>query len=218
MLLERFVCGRARSNAYVFSPSESDHRALLIDPGPGAAPRVDDVVRAESLEPQAVLLTHGHPDHIWAAREVSDRYEIPVFVHPSDDGWFDDPATGRHLRLVRLAGLAYGRTKRLRPARLERVTERRLTVGDVPIEVLPTPGHTRGSVCLRVGDVCFAGDTVFRGGLGHTSYPGGSRRSLRESIRAALLPLPDDLRLLPGHGVETTVGAERPLWTDFVGR
>ncbi|MGH7857742.1 MAG: MBL fold metallo-hydrolase, partial [Candidatus Binatia bacterium] len=101
----------------------------------------------------------------------------------------------------------------LHPERLEHVDHgHAIDAAGMRIEVLHTPGHTRGSVCFVVDGMCFAGDTVFRGNLGHTTYPGGSKRSLRESIRSKLLPLPDDVRVLPGHGADTTVGDERRLW------
>jgi glyoxylase-like metal-dependent hydrolase (beta-lactamase superfamily II) len=215
VLLERFVNGRARSNAYVYAPA--DRRALIVDAGTGAAAKIADLVRAEGLEPQALVLTHGHPDHIWTARELSDRYEIPAYIHGSDLSWFDDPATGGHLPLFRIAGRVYGRSRRLRPRRLQIAGDGLETAG-MRIDVLHTPGHTPGSVCFLVDDVCFAGDTVFFGGLGHTAYPGGSRHQLRESVRSQLLNLPDELRMLPGHGRETTVGAERSRWEAFAVR
>jgi glyoxylase-like metal-dependent hydrolase (beta-lactamase superfamily II) len=214
VLLERFVNGRARSNAYVYAPN--DRRALVVDAGHGAAAKVVDLVRAEGLEPVAVVLTHGHPDHIWTARELSDRYEIPVHIHPDDRRWFDDPATGGHLPVVRLAGALYGRRRRLLPRRLELIAGESIEAGVIRIGVIHTPGHTSGSACFTVDNICFAGDTVFCGGVGQTAYPGGSRRRLRESVRSKLLSLPDDLRVLPGHGRETTVGAERELWESFV--
>ncbi len=215
MLLERFVNGRARSNAYVYAPS--DNRALIVDAGTGAAVKIAALVESEGLEPQALVLTHGHPDHIWTARELSDLYEIPSYIHERDLSWFDDPATGGHLPLFRIAGRVYGRSRRLRPRRLE-VLDDAVETGGMRVGVLHTPGHTPGSVCFVVDDICFAGDTVFSGGLGHTAYPGGSRRELRGSIRSQLLPLPDDLRMLPGHGRQTTVGAERGSWERFVAK
>jgi glyoxylase-like metal-dependent hydrolase (beta-lactamase superfamily II) len=215
VLLERFVNGRARSNAYVYATP--DRRALIVDAGHGAAAKVTDLVRAEGLEPQAVVLTHGHPDHIWTARELSDRFEIPVFIHPSDRSWFADPATGGHLPLVRIAGAIYGRSRRLLPSRLRPIPTEALELGPMRVSVLHTPGHTLGSACFVVDGLCFSGDTVFRRGVGQTSYPGGSRAMLRASIREKLLPLDDGLRVLPGHGGETTVGAERALWEAFSG-
>lgn len=213
MLLERFVNGRARSNAYVYA--RDDRRALIVDAGVGAAAKVIDLVGAEGLEPDALILTHGHPDHIWTARELSDRFEIPVFINADDDVWFVDPATGGSMPVVRVAGRLYGRSRRLRPSRLRKFAEDTVTGGSFGLTALHTPGHTRGSTCFVVDDLCFSGDTVFRQGLGNTSYPGGSRSALRESIRSKLLALPDSLRVLPGHGGDTTVGAERSLWERF---
>jgi glyoxylase-like metal-dependent hydrolase (beta-lactamase superfamily II) len=215
VLLERIVCGRARSNAYVYAPV--DERALIVDAGMGAARRVIDIVGAEGLHPQALVLTHGHPDHIWTARELSDRYEIPAFIHTDDVTWFVDPATGVQLPIVRAAGRALARVRRLRPHRLEGVDDgRRIEAGPFAVTVLHTPGHSRGSACLLVDGICFAGDTVFKGSVGQAMFPGGDRIRLAESIRTKLLPLPDDVRLLPGHGRETSVGDERGAWERYL--
>jgi glyoxylase-like metal-dependent hydrolase (beta-lactamase superfamily II) len=193
VLLERFVNGRARSNAYVYAPDGAGRSALIVDAGVGAGDKIIDLVTAESLTPTALVLTHGHPDHIWTARQLSDRFEIPAYIHARDLRWF----------LVRWP----------RPKRLRTISGgRRLEAGQLAVDVLHTPGHSGGSVCFRLDDLCFSGDTVMSGTIGQTAFPGGSARALRESIRAKLLPLPDDLQLLPGHGPKTTVGAERELW------
>ena len=215
MLLERVVCGRARSNAYVYAPV--DDRALIVDAGMGAARQVVDIVGAEGLVPQALVLTHGHPDHIWTARELSDRYEIPAYIHTDDVVWFVDPATGVRMPVVRMAGRMLARTKRLRPTRLSGVADgERIDAGPFTVTVMHTPGHSQGSACLLVDGLCFAGDTVFRGNVGQAMFPGGDRLRLAESIRSKLLPLPDDVRLLPGHGRETTVGDERSGWERYL--
>ena len=213
-MLERFVNGRNKSNAYVFA--RSDGRALLVDAGVGAATKVVDLVRAERLDPLALFLTHGHPDHIWTARQLADRYDIPAYVHLNDLPWFFDPASGKTIPAVRKVGSALARLKRLRPARLRAISDQ-ATIGAGPfrVSVLHAPGHSRGSVCLRVDDLCFVGDTVFRDAVGHGAFPGGSTASLRNSIKRVLLPLPDDVRILPGHGEETLVGAERKRWVDY---
>lgn len=212
MLLERFVNGRARSNAYVLAPESAD--AIIVDPGVGAAPKVVDLVTSKGLRPRAIILTHGHADHIWTARELSEAYDTPVYIHPSDLVWFEDPATGGNLRLFRIMGRAVGRARGIRPPMLETI-HGPIEAADQRVEVLHTPGHTRGSVCFLVAGVCFSGDTVFNGNVGNTNFPGGNSEVLRESIRAKLLGLPDELRMLPGHGRETTVGAERALWEHF---
>lgn len=215
MQVERFVCGRVRSNAYLVADDEG--RALLVDAGAGAAAQV--IARVEELgcRPAAVVLTHGHPDHIWTARHLSDRFDVPTYIHRDDLSWFTDPATGGTLAFVRLGGRALGRVRRIRPRRLRAVEdEERIAVDGFDVDVLHTPGHSRGSACLRVGDVCFAGDTVFRGGIGR-AYLGGDIAMLRRSVEAKLLPLPDDVRLFPGHGPSTSVAEERSVWERLVG-
>ena len=212
MILERFVNGRARSNAYVFAPDPD--RAVLIDPGVGAAPRVARFVHDGGLRPVGILLTHGHPDHTWTSRELSERYGVPVFLHRADWRWLDDPATGGHVPLVRLAGLAVGRLRRVRPARLQEA-DGSVEVAGVAFRVLHTPGHTAGSSCFIAGDICFVGDTAFAGGVGHTVYPGGRGEALRRSIGDGLLGLSDEVRLLPGHGPETTMARERAGYERF---
>lgn len=212
MLLERFVNGRARSNAYVYVP-DGTRQALIVDPGVGADPKIGQLIRSENLEPAAVLLTHGHPDHVWTVKRLAVRHDLTSYLHPRDLGWLDDPATGGHVPVIRWGGRLLGRLRKLHPHRLEHIEGgHTIQAGGVDIHVLHTPGHTRGSVCFRTGDICFAGDTIFRGSLGHTAYPGGSKQHLRKSIRSELLPLPDDIRMLPGHGSDTTVGDERTLW------
>ncbi len=214
-MLERFVNGRAHSNAYVYAPHGP--RALIVDAGVGAARKVLDLVTAEGLQPQALLLTHGHPDHIWTARRICERYDIPAYIHADDVAWFADPATGRHLQVVRTVGRAISAVRRMRPARLETVDDAQtLEVGGFSVGVAHTPGHSKGSACLFVDDMCFAGDTVFKGNIGQAMAMGGDRAQLRESIRTKLLPLPDELRLLPGHGSESSVGAERADWVRYL--
>ncbi|MEX2395179.1 MAG: MBL fold metallo-hydrolase, partial [Actinomycetota bacterium] len=189
MLLERIICGRPRSNAYVFAREGGD--ALIVDAGPGAGRRVVDIVEAEGVRPRALLLTHGHPDHIWTARRLCERYGIDAYLHPDDARWF---------------------FLRRKPKTLRALSDRTsLELGSMRVSVMHTPGHSRGSVCFVADDVAFAGDTIFRGAVGDAMYVGGDRRALARSVRS-LLALDDELTVMPGHGSSTTVGAERAVW------
>lgn len=208
------MCGRVRSNAYVVADGQG--HALLVDAGVGAARQVIAAVDRDGLVPQAVVLTHGHPDHIWTARQLSNAYGIPTYIHRDDLTWFRDPATGEHLAIFRWGGRTLGRVRRIRPKRLHVVEDgAHIDAGPFGVEVIHTPGHSKGSALLRIGDLCFTGDTVFKGNIGKV-YMGGDPVALEQSVRAKLLPLPDDLRLLPGHGSNTVVGDERERWERYL--
>lgn len=216
MICERFVCGRSRSNTYLVAPS-APGPALVVDAGPGVARRIGD--RASSLElgVEAVLLTHAHPDHVWDLRTICTEHGVPAYVHPDDLPWLDDPTSGGTIPVLRTAGRIFARLRPLRSTDLQELDGERFDAAGAEIRVLHTPGHTPGGVCFVLGDLCFTGDTVFAGGVGHTGYPSAHRPTLRRSIRGRLLGLPDHLRLLPGHGPETTLGRAREFLEDFAG-
>lgn len=208
MIVERFSCGRARSNAYLVAP-RGGPEAFIVDAGATAAPRIAKRAHALGLRPEALLVTHGHPDHVWTARRLAEMLDIPVHLHRADWVWLRRPLTGGQIPIALDAMAA--RVARLRPARLEALEPgTRIELAGSPVRVVHTPGHTPGSVCLLADDLCFSGDTLFAGAVGHWAYPGGSREALQDSLRV-LLQLDDAVRVLPGHGGETSVGAEREL-------
>ncbi len=165
------------------------------------------------LTPAAVLLTHGHIDHMWSAQKVGDTYGCPVFVHPEDRFMLADPIKGFGPRLGQIAfGALFREPKQV--IELDRDGDK-LDLGGITVVVDHTPGHTRGSVTFRVadagsrGDVAFTGDTLFKQSVGRTDLPGGSGRDLLTSIIGKLLVLDDDTLVFPGHGESTTIGQER---------
>ncbi len=165
------------------------------------------------LTPAAVLLTHGHIDHIWSAQKVADTYGCPAFIHPEDRFMLSDPIKGFGPRLGKMAGALFREPKQV--VELDRDGDR-IELGGITVAVDHTPGHTRGSVVFRVlegsaegNDVVFTGDTLFKQSVGRTDLPGGSGRDLLGSIVEKLLVLDDDTLVLPGHGESTTIGAER---------
>jgi hydroxyacylglutathione hydrolase len=168
------------------------------------------------LTPAAVLLTHGHIDHIWSAQKVADTYGCPAFIHPADRFMLTDPIKGFGPRIGQLALGALFREPR-QIVELDRDGDT-LDFGGIVVAVDHTPGHTRGSVVFRVPDagsesgfgaLAFTGDTLFKQSVGRTDLPGGSGRDLLDSIVTKLLVLDDDTRVLPGHGESTTIGLER---------
>jgi glyoxylase-like metal-dependent hydrolase (beta-lactamase superfamily II) len=169
-------------------------QAVIIDPG-APAPAVLDFIRAEKLDVLAVLHTHGHSDHVGGASFLAEKLSVPFHLHPADRA-LAERTTGSRIAFTPYPASGI------------------LSLGGLAIEVLPTPGHSPGSVCLRTGGTLFSGDTLFAGGIGRAF---GERRSEREAnlrlevenIRRLLLSLPPLTRVLPGHGSSTTIGAER---------
>src|SRR6202008_3191111 len=162
------------------------------------------------LTPAAVLLTHGHIDHMWSAQKVSDTYGCPTYIHPEDRFMRTDPIYGFGPRLAQVVTGAFFREPK-QVVELDRDGDK-LDLGRVTVNVDHTPGHTRGSVVFRVAAdtyVVFPGDTLFERSVGRTDLFGGSGRDLLASIIDKLLVLDDKTVVLPGHGNSTTIGAER---------
>ncbi|RRD65887.1 MBL fold metallo-hydrolase [Fretibacterium sp. OH1220_COT-178] len=207
MQYKRFPLGGLWTNGYLFWDEKG--RAFFVDPG-GEAREVLDFVGDKGLELKAVLLTHGHLDHIVGVRDFLPFVGGEIYISTGDAGMLRHPPEAMQVALrMRCDGVAD----------FHEVSEgMELVVGDLRIEVLETPGHTPGGVCylIREGDesILVSGDTLFAQSVGRTDLPGGDQAKLDDSLRR-LSSLPDALRVLPGHGPETTIGKERrhnPFW------
>ena len=208
MLLTGFPAGVLACNCYVLAPHQGSD-AVIVDPGQRAFGPLRRILDDNRLTPAAVLLTHGHIDHMWSAQKVADHYGCPVFIHPADRFMLADPIRGFGPRIGQIAVSALFREPR-QVVELDRdgvVVD----IGGIEVAADHTPGHTGGSMAFRVPafDLVFTGDTLFKQSVGRTDLPGGSGRDLLDSIITKLLTLQDDTRVLPGHGEETTIGAER---------
>jgi len=198
--LRGFVVGPFEANCYIVAdPSSLD--ALIIDPGDDPDV-IAEAVRSDALLVRGIVNTHGHADHIAANGALRERFDCPIMIHELDAGYLTDAEAN----LSALIGCAHP----LSPS-----ADRLLKDGDeiragrLVFRVLHTPGHTPGGICLLTDGILFSGDTLFAGGIGRTDFQGGSIEQLIESIHARLLVLPDDTAVYPGHGPETTIGAER---------
>ncbi len=185
--------------------------AIVVDPGQRALGPLRRILDENRLTPAAVLLTHGHIDHIWSAQKVADTYACPAYIHPEDRFMLTDPIKGFGPRLAQLAfGMLFSEPRQL--VELDHDGDK-VELGGITVAVDHTPGHTRGSVVFRLTngltDVVFTGDTLFRSSVGRTDLPGGSGRDLLGSIVTKLLVLDDDTVVLPGHGPRSTIGHER---------
>lgn len=201
-------------NCYVLAPRQGAD-AVVVDPGQRASGPLRRILDENRLTPAAVLLTHGHIDHMWSAQKVADTYGCPVYIHPADRYMLTDPIRGFGRGffggLARTAlGAMFREPKQV--VELDRDGDK-IELGGINVAVDHTPGHTKGSVVFRVEQgtdhVAFTGDTLFQQTVGRTDLPGGSGRDLLESIVTKLLVLDDDTLVLPGHGERTTIGTER---------
>src|SRR2546425_1934866 len=192
--------GIFQENCYLYACPQT-LEAVIIDPGdePG---RILERIAELKLIPKYIINTHGHIDHIGAIDAVSEIYPVPLAIHPDDVPMYTDENMAQMFN---------------RPAPLvKRKPDILLNEGDtisfgtLMLEVLHTPGHTRGGICLVSRPYCvFTGDTLFNRGIGRTEFEGGSYEQIEKSIREKLYTLEDDLVVLPGHGQPTTIGEEK---------
>lgn len=210
MLITGFPAGLLQCNCYVVAPRDGAD-AVIVDPGQNVLPRLRKLLDQHRLTPAAVLLTHGHVDHIWSAQKVSDMFGVPAYIHPRDRHMLTDPIAGIGPWLAQ-------RALKVLFSEPRQVVEldddgAKLPVSGLDVVVDHTPGHTSGSVVFRVaGDdqqVVFTGDTLFQSSVGRTDLPGGSGRDLMNSIVNKLLVLDDACVVLPGHGAKSSIGVER---------
>lgn len=203
--------GYLQTNCYLYS---GDQRHLfIIDPADEAS-RIIREARATGLIVSGIILTHSHFDHILACREVAAAFDLPgVYLHPAEASMMG--LQGKRNQEQSVMRLVPALKEHIQPFLSDLpepipVGDRHLIEGS-DLEVLHTPGHTAGSICLysRESQVLFSGDTLFAGSVGRTDFPGGDHRLLIGSIRYKLLCLPDETRVYPGHGQETSIGVER---------
>ncbi len=195
------VLGPLRTNCYVVY---GGGEAVVVDPGwPYGVEAVAAILREEGLKAKAVIATHGHFDHVlgyWSLAEALG-YEPPFYINGKDA-----PMLGEASRMAEtLFGVRYEEWRP--PSYIDASEGLEVSVGGEKLVVIETPGHTRGSITLVGGGYAFTGDTLFRGTVGRTDLPGGSWRSMIESLRR-LASLPPDTRVMPGHGPPTTIGVE----------
>ncbi|MEE4542913.1 MBL fold metallo-hydrolase [Streptomyces sp. V4-01] len=212
MLIAGFPAGAWGTNCYVVAPAAGEE-CVIVDPGHLATQGVEDTLAKHRLKPVAVVLTHGHIDHVASVVPVCGARGVPAWIHPEDRYMLSDPerALGRAFGAQLLGELTVGEPDDLR----ELSDGAALSLAGLELSVAHAPGHTRGSVTFRVPEtaeipsVLFSGDLLFAGSVGRTDLPGGSTAELYESLARVCLPLDDSTVVLSGHGPQTTIGRER---------
>lgn len=206
MLVVGFPAGPWQTNCWVVAPAAGE-QCVVIDPGHGAEGPLDEILAKHRLQPVAVLLSHGHVDHIWSVVPVCGAKDVPALIHPADRAMLADPgvAVGMPPGTPIL-----GRLDWAEPADVRELKDgQTLELAGLSFRVDETPGHTPGSVTFTAGADFFSGDLLFAGSIGRVDFPGGSWEQMQESLRRVPLAMPDETVVRPGHGPDTTVGRER---------
>jgi glyoxylase-like metal-dependent hydrolase (beta-lactamase superfamily II) len=212
VLVAGFPAGSFGTNCYVVAPAERED-CVIVDPGQDAAEGVRELVSRHGLRPVAVILTHGHVDHIWSVIPVCDSYRVPAYIHPDDRALLSDPARGFGLPVGRevFPGMTFAEPDDVRVLG----DGEALSLAGLELTVDHAPGHTEGSVTFRLPEaaehdpVLLSGDLLFAGSIGRTDLPGGDYPTILASLARVCLPLPDETLVLSGHGPVTTIGQER---------
>ncbi|MHB8076192.1 MBL fold metallo-hydrolase [Desulfosporosinus fructosivorans] len=199
-MIEGRAMGAMGANCYIFACPESK-KAVIIDPGADGK-RIHRWVVEKGLTVDYILLTHGHVDHIGAVDELRVLLgNVLVGIHAGDAGMLTDG-------MKNLSSLM-GRGLVLQSADLLLQDGQEIAVGNEKLKVIATPGHSPGCVCFLSNEGLFSGDTLFAGSIGRTDFPGGSLDQLLKGVKDKLMILPDDTRVFPGHGEETSIGEEK---------
>ena len=226
MLTIGFPAAVFATNCYILATGPGQE-CLVVDPGIGVEDRVAEVCRENGLRPAAVLLTHGHLDHVYAVTPVcggDTAAALPAYIHGDDRYRLKDPLASMDGGLLAMLEQEFGRRATwTEPSNIVEL-DSGATVGLAGLEVATAhaPGHTEGSVMFTVPDLpaqlgassglsatCLSGDVLFAGSIGRTDLAGGSGEAMTRSLRDVVLPMADDTLVLPGHGPATTIGQER---------
>jgi hydroxyacylglutathione hydrolase len=225
VLVAGFPAGSFAANCYIVAPAPGE-QCVIIDPGQDAERGIEETVAAHRLKPAAVLLTHGHIDHVWSVAPVCGARDIPAYIHPADRALLSNPAKGFPLGTGQQL---FGGLEFTEPDDVQELADG-MTLNLVGLEIIVdhAPGHTPGSVTFRLpppspergnagradhdpqpDSVLFSGDLLFAGSIGRTDLPGGDYQTILRSLARVCLTLPDETLVLSGHGPATTIGAER---------
>ena len=202
MRIDQHIVGTMGVCCYILS-CEKSGKAAIVDPG-GDEQKILDIVDKEQFDVEYVIDTHGHPDHVCGNRKMKEGTGAMIVMHEADDDFFSQPNIKNYFSMLGLEPSP--------PVDLRVKEGDLISFGEVSLEVIHTPGHTPGGMCLYNEPHLITGDTLFVGGIGRTDFPGGSHQELISSIKNKLLKLPPDTIVWPGHGYggsQSTIEEER---------
>ncbi|MGH8861084.1 MAG: MBL fold metallo-hydrolase [Jatrophihabitantaceae bacterium] len=210
MLITGFPSEVTATNCWVVAPAAGE-QCIVIDPGIGVGPRLDEAIAEHRLHPVAVVLTHGHLDHTFSVVPVCQARDVPAYIHPGDREQLADPWSG--LSAPRgtplLGSLTFAEPDDVR----EMHDGEPISLAGLDLLVRHAPGHTKGSVVVGLSGapepVVFSGDVLFAGSIGRVDLPGGSMADMEKSLREIVLPMDDATVIHTGHGPSTTIARER---------
>lgn len=198
MKIEKIVEPNFGENIYILVDNSSK-KCAIVDPG-GAESKILDYIKSNSLDLEYILLTHGHGDHIGAVNSIKDKTGAIVVASKDEKELLGD--NKKNLSYMMHCG----------PQELEAdiyvVDKEKLSLGNLKLTFIHTPGHTKGGMCIRVNDDMFTGDTLFSGSIGRTDLYGGDYKQLEKSLKK-LSKYEDNVKIYPGHGPSSTLGIEK---------
>ncbi|QXM05940.1 MBL fold metallo-hydrolase [Crassaminicella indica] len=199
MIIEKIPAGIYAVNCYVVA-CEDTKKACVIDPG-GDADEILNYIEKNQLDLLYIILTHAHGDHIGGIPKIKEKKNVPIFIHKEDEEMLKDGNKN-------LSSLMNGPTVEITPDKLLSDGDV-IELGNLKLNIIHTPGHTRGGICIKVDNILFTGDTLFFNSIGRTDFEGGSFEQIIDSIRRKLFILDDKTKVLPGHGPYSTIGIEK---------
>jgi len=207
MLVRSFPAPMFATNCWIIAPSEGSE-CIIVDPGmPDISRDIEMIIEEHKLKPVAALMTHGHLDHTFSITPLADGYDIPAYIHSEDRRFIADPA-GIHGEqfIAQLEAMTFVEPKKVN----ELKNGATLELLGMKITAIHAPGHTRGSLMFTINEeILISGDVLFSGSIGRTDLPTGSAKEMITTLKTKVLTLSDDLRVLTGHGPETTIKFER---------